>query len=115
MADDLDAVRGDTNLYDGTVTRDGAPLPLDGCTLKLTVKRNELDVDADSVFQLVAGEGITITNAANGLYAVEIEPALTLGLPERAFHYDVQLTEPAGRVTTIVTGLLRLAGDVTLA
>lgn len=110
---DLDAVRGDTNEYEVAVTRDAAVLDLQGATLKFTVKRDLGDADADAVFQKAIGTGITVTDAPNGACTLTIDPADTSALPApRAFHYDLELTESDGRVTTVAIGLLRLAADV---
>ena len=108
---DLDAVRGDTNEYEVAVTRDAAVLDLQGATLKFTVKRDL--GDADAVFQKAIWTGITVTDAPNGACTLTIDPADTSALPApRAFHYDLELTESDGRVTTVAIGLLRLAADV---
>lgn len=110
---DLDAVRGDTNKYDVTVTRDGAALDLTGATLKFTVKRSLDDADADAVFQKAIGTGIVVDDVAGGLATLTVAPADTSALPApRSFHYDLQLTESDGRVTTVAIGSLRLSADV---
>jgi hypothetical protein len=118
---DLTAVRGDTNEYDLTFTRldttqtpaVAVPLDLTGATIVFTLKRNLDDADVDAVLQKTAGAGIAVTDAANGEALLTLNPADTTDLPApRAFHYDVQVTESDGRVTTTAIGLLRLTADV---
>ena len=60
--------RGDTPVWEITVTENGAPFDLTGYTIRMTAKRNMNDSDADAVFQLSTDAGtITITNAAGGI------------------------------------------------
>lgn len=110
MANDLDAVRGDTNEYDLTITRDGVAVPLAGAGIKLTVKRS-LE-DTTPVVQLAVGSGITIAaDPSTGKCVAVFPPAAFAGLPARSFLYDVELTEGT-RVTTVAEGRLRLTADV---
>jgi hypothetical protein len=110
---DLTAVRGDTNEYDVTVTRDGSALDLTGATLKFTAKRSMDDSDLQAVFQKTIGSGIVVTDEPGGLATLTVDPADTSSLPApRSFHYDLELTESDGRVTTVAIGQLRLSADV---
>lgn len=115
---DLTAIRGDTNEYDVTVTRKDdqgvdQPLNLTGATLKFTVKRSLRDADTDLVLQKTVGAGITVTAPLTGECTLRLDPADTASLPApRSFHYDLELTETDGRVTTTALGLLRLSADV---
>jgi hypothetical protein len=116
---DLSAVRGDTNEYDLTFSRlDGQgvaqPLDLTGATIVFTLKRDLADTDDAAVLQKTDSSGITVSAPATaGLATLKLDPADTASLPApRAFHYDVQVTESDGRVTTTAIGLLRLTADV---
>jgi hypothetical protein len=117
VANDLEAVRGDTNEYDLTITRglmpDGVtprPVNLTGAVLKLTVKRSA--DDTAPLVQLTVGAGITIdADPTTGKCTAVIAPAVFAGVPARSFLYDVELTEGT-RVTTVAEGRLRLTADV---
>ena len=86
--------RGDTAGWDlAVVDTTGAPFDLTGYTLWFTAKRAITDADADAVFQLTNGAGITVTNAAGGLAAISPRRADTSSLTEDVRLYvDVQLS-----------------------
>jgi hypothetical protein len=86
--------RGDTAGWNlAVVDTTGAPFDLTGYTLWFTAKRAITDADADAVFQLTNGAGITVTNAAGGLAAITPRRADTSSLTEDVRLYvDVQLS-----------------------
>lgn len=119
MADHL-MTRGDSATIVLTVVDGaGAPLDLTGKTLIFTAKRAVVDPDP-GVFQKRTGAGIAIrspqSGATKGVADVAILPADTAGLPayRTTLIYDAELVD-GGAVSTLETGTLTVAPDVTLA
>lgn len=108
----LNMIRGNTKGFDLTVTLGGAPYSLSGANLYFTAKSSV--VQAGKIFQKTIGDGITITNAAAGTAAIELEPNDTKNLPSTTteLDYDIEL-EKAGKIYTLVSGKLVVAPDVT--
>ncbi len=115
---DLEAVRGDTEIYDGVaVQADGTtPQDLTGCDMWFTVKstRSNVLTDADKVTQKTLTDGIVITSALNGEFTVTLDPADFATLDRAtSYYYDVQIVDGAGNVWTTQSGMLTVSLDVT--
>lgn len=94
-------VRGDTAVYSGAALTDGAPASLVGCTLFFTVKPSFSANDAEKVFQKTVGSGISVTNAAGGLFSVNISPADTRGMGAgKIYVWEVRIKQPDGTIST---------------
>lgn len=116
--------RGDTPIWDvAVVNADGSPFDLTGYTAYFTAKRAITDPDP-GVFQLTLGAGITFTNAAGGLLAIQPRRADTSGLTEDArLFIDVQISQIAAPSQTFTIwpsaddwpGELIITRDVTRA
>lgn len=117
----LDAeVRGDTVIYDLTISRTGALAGwLSGGTIRFMAKRKVGDVDADAIF--------TKSTPASGIVWVDqaaVAPTATLTinktdwpaalLPgrDRTLVYEVEIEESSGRRETVQKGELPILGDV---
>lgn len=118
----LSMVRGDSGqLY--TITVSGLSASgLTGCGLWFTAKHDAADADSAAVFQKSIGAGIAVTTVGNastaGVALVTIAAADTASLPEGyASHlvWDVQMRDAAGQTTTLTTGTLDVAAEVTQA
>lgn len=98
----LSIVRGDTCAWSVAVTFNGAVFSLVGCTLRFTVKRSPKDSDADAVITRTSvGNGISITDAANGLAQIVLTPTHTANLqPLENYVWDLQVTTVSGQVYT---------------
>jgi hypothetical protein len=104
---DISHTRGDTFVRNLAFKDDqGAAIDLTGSTVKFTIKTNP--GDASPVLQATAvvytpatGEGVVTFTAA--------QMALALG----NYWYDIQLTDAAGVVTTILKGGFQITFDVT--
>lgn len=117
---DLDAeVRGDTVIYDLTLSRTGALAGwMTGGGIKFYAKLKVGDADADAVFiKTTTGGGIVWTDQA------AVEPTATVTilpadyadlLPGKAktLFYEVEITDSAGRVETVQQGALPILADV---
>lgn len=107
--------RGDTVLFDATITRPpgGPPVSLASATLVCTGRRTLEEPAADAVFRLTLGDGIVVTNPTAGQCRVTIPADATAGLPDwPALFVDLELTESDGRVSTPLRGRLVLSPDV---
>jgi hypothetical protein len=114
---DIEAVRGDGEIYLLTMTEDDAPLDLTDAEMWMTAKRHIRDADADAIFQKTVGDGITITDAEGGLATVELIPGDTSDLAARTVRlvYDVQVKLVSGRIVTPLKGRLTVEPDVTVS
>lgn len=108
-------VRGDTYVFDVSVQLDGAPYNLAGVSLVMTGKWAHDDADADAIFQKTIGNGIVVTDAANGLLEVTIAHSDTYTLPPASslvLVYDIEMRDGT-KVYTISRGDLVVIPDVT--
>jgi hypothetical protein len=73
--------RGNTVVFDFSVTLGGNPVDLTGAGLWFTAKTSPGATSV--VFQKPIGAGITVTNAAEGAGLIQLEPGDTAGLASR--------------------------------
>jgi hypothetical protein len=115
---DDEAFRGDTVIFEITVTRQGqlanVSLGQWWCTGKWW--RNSTS-DTDALFQLTAtptAQG-AITNPSPGVLRVHLKSAASATLPplDSPVQIDVQWQEPSGDVWTVASGTLTFRADVT--
>lgn len=119
----LDLIRGDDNFVEMFLERkdvDGVWQPLDLSTvtkLWFTAKASWEDADDDAFFLLTIGDGITVTDAENGLALARIEPDVTRALTALVrYVYDVQYLEPGNaEIQTADRGRLTVLRDATYA
>lgn len=105
--------RGDTYIFDAQVLLRGNPVNLSGGTLTMTAKW-AVTKDTAIFTRDSNGDGITVTDAANGNIRVTIEPENTEDLPASVCYlvYDIQL-ESGGNTYTVGYGQLKVVPDVT--
>jgi hypothetical protein len=117
LISDIEARRGDGEIYQLTLTDDDEPLDLTDAEIWMTAKRHIRDTDADAIFQKTVGDGITVTDDTGGLATVQLEPADTSGLAARTVRlvYDVQVKLASGRIVTPLKGRLTVEPDVTVS
>jgi len=117
---DLDAeVRGDTVIYDLTLSREGAVAGwMSGGTIKFMAKRKIGDADSDAIFTKSSpSSGISWVNqaAVSPTATVLIEPAdypdELLG-KDRDLFYEIEITDGGGRRETVQKGTLPILADV---
>lgn len=109
------AARGDTVIFDATITRPpgGPPVDLTGATLVCTGRRTLEEAASAFVFRVATGTGIVVTSAPAGACRVTIPATATAALPDwPALYVDLELTEASGRVSTPLRGRLILTPDV---
>lgn len=109
--------RGDTiELHVGPVLKaDQTVQDITGHTIRFTAKERLSDLDAAAVIAS-APENVTLVDGPGGLATIAIPPAATSGFTaDRVLHWDLQISDPAGRVRTLDSGKLIVERDVTQA
>ncbi len=112
---DFEMVRGDTKYFDLEIIKNGLPVDLTGGKIWLSGVRNL--GDSSYVFQKHSdNNGIDITDPSGGLATAVLIPSDTSSLPSEVVtvHYDVQIKELDGTISTVQTGTLTISPDVTL-
>lgn len=110
FVDNNAVVRGDTIKLLNTVKRNGSALNITGATFKFVAKRwlNDdtplIDKD-DAAFEIL--------NASAGTVVLTIEPEDTSTFTDNiTLHYNIEMTESDGTVTTIARGRIEFKMDV---
>lgn len=115
----LSMVRGDTATWDVVCTdEDGNLVDLTDAVIYFTGKAKVTDSDAAAVFKKAIGDGITVTDAANGGCTVSlanVDTASLTGLTAITLRVDLEVIEADGNIATAALGVLVVAPDVTLA
>jgi hypothetical protein len=110
---DLECYAGATFNYDLTYLAAGSPVDLSGYDARLQVRKSY--ENADAVFSLSVGSGITLGGTA-GSIELFIDAADSAGLNVRRVEtwlYDLELEDEAGKVTRLVEGQFRVLPEVT--
>lgn len=107
----LEMRRGDTPIWRLTATYpDGTPFPLAGLTLRLVCR--VAVADAAPLFTLAAGSGITVIDAAGGVFEAVPPASATSGLTATTHAvYEVEASG-GGRTHTLIAGRLSIIADV---
>jgi hypothetical protein len=113
----LQAVRGDTNVFDVTMVRQNAVVDLTGAKMWFTAKSDQAADDTSAVIKLNSVDNPTkvllIGAPTIGKFQIQLDPTDTSPLTEDAYYYDIQVKEGNGVVTTIASGVLHIVWDVT--
>jgi hypothetical protein len=89
----------------------GTPVNITNYTAALQLR--SLPTDATAVLSLATGgNGITITGAT-GLVAIRATATQTRAIDEGIYYYDLEITSPAGVVTSLVQGQAYVSAEVT--
>jgi hypothetical protein len=107
-----DFYRGDTQRYKLTLkdVSTGTPIDLTGATIWFTMKSAITDDDTNAVIQKQVTNHI---DAINGVTEIVISSAETQDLKLGSYYYDFQYVASNGDVKTILTGKVKVLGDVT--
>ncbi len=107
-------VRGDTWSFSFTIQDyTGAAENITSYEYWFTLKSNPDDTDANAVLQ----EGPIIISAQNGVIGkvyIEIPASQTFYIAPKTYYYDLQEVTPAGVVSTLLLGKIKVIKDVTL-
>jgi hypothetical protein len=103
-------IQGDTfESVNFEVIKNSTALNLTGVIIKMQLKKECGGVPILS-FTSVANAGITITNAANGLFKINKQ---IINIPEFNYVYDIEITFSDGTVKTWVEGTFSIKCDIT--
>src|SRR5690606_6051660 len=86
-----------------TVADDGAPRDLNGYTIRMQARPRHSSEQV--IVALTTGDGITISDAAGGVFVMQLTAAQTEALPRvNGYRYDLELEDGAGVVTRLLEG-----------
>lgn len=103
-------IQGDTfEAVNFEVIKNSTALNLTGAVIKMQLKKECGGVPILS-FTSVASAGITITNAASGLFKINKQ---IINIPEFNYLYDIEITFADGTVKTWVEGNFTIKCDIT--
>jgi hypothetical protein len=105
MALDHTMTQGDTLALDfDSVDEAGDVVSLIGATIRWQLSKASRKT---ALISKEIGAGITVTDAAGGLYTVLLEPVDTLDL-QGTFYYEVEVVDADGRVSTVRRGEIEI-------
>lgn len=103
-------IQGDTfEIVNFAVVKNSTALNLTGAVIKMQLKKECGGVPILS-FTSVASAGLTITNAAGGLFKINKQ---IINIPEFNYLYDIEITFSDGTVKTWVEGNFVVKCDIT--
>ena len=110
MALDFTHIKGDTfEAVNFAMILNSTVLNLTGCTLRMQLRKEYGGV----IFLLltsVASAGITITNAATGLFKINRQ---IINIDAANYIYDIELIKADGTIKTYISGNFYVTNDVT--
>jgi len=112
------AVRGDTNVFDVNVVRQGSVVDLTNAKMWFTAKSDRSLDDDDAAIALNSDDNPTqvrFTDEENGRAQIVLAPEDTSALEDDAYYFDIQIVEDDGTITTIASDILHIEEDVTRA
>jgi hypothetical protein len=109
----LTMFRGNTMVFDFSITLGGNPVDLTGAGIWFTAKTSP--GASTVIFQKAVGSGITITDTASGAGMIELAPGDTheLGARTVRLYFDMEV-EITGAVYTAAAGRLVVEPDLTV-
>ena len=112
MANELEIYRGDTLTITVTVTDDeGDAFDLTSYTMKLTVKNNSQDTDANALIGPITATISAPTTGVGSIAISAVQSAVDIG----EYVYDIQINNSTTDVKTIVKSTFTVLDDVTKA
>lgn len=109
IAQNYELFSGDTAVFNVSVKdQDDIAKDITGASARFVMARN---TGKTPVVDITTGTGITITDSVNGLLTITVAAALTTAL-SGSYRYEVELTDVAGRVSTVAYGSIALMRDI---
>jgi hypothetical protein len=105
---DVSIVQGDSVTLTVTVTSGGVAKNLTSATIKWSCARS---ADGSAALSKTTSSGITITNAAGGIFQVALSKTDTAALLGYYYH-EAEVTDAGGNVSTVMTGHLTVTQDL---
>jgi hypothetical protein len=110
MALDFTHIKGDTfEAVNFAMILNSTVLNLTGCTLRMQLRKEYGGVIFLSLTS-VASAGITITNAAGGLFKINRQ---IINIDAYNYIYDIELIKADGTIKTYISGNFYVTNDVT--
>lgn len=110
MALDFTHKKGDTfEAVNFAMLVNSVVLNLTGCTLKMQLRKEYGGIIYLSLTS-VANAGITISNAAGGLFRINKQ---IINIDAANYIYDIELTKADGTVKTYISGNFYITNDIT--
>lgn len=101
--------RGDTPVFSFTLKEDGSPIDITGSSFLLTVDPSPAPTGSgDNLFQLTG----SIPVGTDGVVQFQAT-AMQMDLAPGVYFYDVQWTDAASAIRTIIAGEFEIRQDVT--
>ncbi len=91
------------------MTQNGQPLDITGSSFLKTVSAEREPTDTSNQLYQVVG---SIVDAAGGVVEFAPTPTQANQAPGR-YHYDIQMTDAAGRKRTVLAGAFSIKQDIT--
>jgi hypothetical protein len=111
MALNFTHTKGDTfNEGAFEVKKNGTAIDLTGATIRMQLRKQYEDVTPALSLTSASSAGITITNAASGLFKIN---AQIINIEVFNYVYDIQFTLSTGEVKTYVKGGFNVTPEVT--
>jgi hypothetical protein len=111
MALNFTHTKGDTfNEVAFEVKKNGTAIDLTGATIRMQLRKQYEDVTPALSLTSASSAGITITNAASGLFKIN---AQIINIEVFNYVYDIQFTLSSGEVRTYVKGGFNVTPEVT--
>lgn len=107
---DITRKRGDTYPIVFTVSVNGVPADITGCTFLLTVDPSKAPLDNTANICQIVG---VITNPTGGIVSFSPSPANVNFVGK--YYYDIQITDALGKIRTLVMAKFTLVQDITKA
>jgi hypothetical protein len=107
---DLTIYQGDDYRLLVTFTTSGGPFDLTGHTFAAQVRAGPADTNPNPP---LASFTCTLTNPTGGELTLELPHTTTAALGATAKTWDLQATDPAGKVTTYLAGTVTVTLEVT--
>jgi len=107
---DIERYRGDSKADKFSITdkEDGSAVDLTGCTFLLTLDSRKNPTDTSTQIYQLTG---TVSDPTSGV--VTFAPSTTQANLVGYYYYDVQMTDAAGAVSTLVSGKYLYKQDIT--
>jgi hypothetical protein len=107
FATDIAILSGETVNFTTTVNSGGSPLNITGYTLKAQINFPTPLIVSNTT------SGITVNDAANGVFTLNIPSSTTEAVECGAYNYDLWMISGSGVATALLTGKFIIAPAVT--
>lgn len=115
----LSAYRGELKSWSVTLTNPNglAENLVTGSNLRFTVRSqapaSTITADADAIFSLTTGNGITVTTATSGMFKIQIGSAQTFTASVGDYYYGLEYTPSASaNASVLAQGTFMLYADI---